>query len=250
MLDHDYSMEILAYGGFRQKPMEHDIIVYRGIRGSFNDDYVNSLFETGYKSFGYNDNLLLTMATYLTRDQLKFSTSNWEFSGAYTSTHPYHAGKYASEHYKENDSFGVLMEIRIPKNDIKICGSNWNEYELILNQINAQDIRAMYRLDADQKVVKRYDNPHYQPGDSESGPTYNIDEHITLKGKDVYDELGCTNWHLDLHKYMPKSQKALMESHNHFEQYYDSTTGYDQNGVCSIDIEAELNPFASLVCMS
>ena len=141
-----------------------------------------------------------------------------EYSGTYVSFNPHFSARFAVSGGLKH----LLMEIRLPKGSPKLCGHNLHEWELVVGSVPGSEIKAIYELDNELRVIKVHKNPNYIMHAGEATVRYNVGDVITeesvQEGIERYNQLHCAA-HIPL-EHVPSAdlKRAHEEAAKHFLQ--------------------------------
>ena len=121
----------------------------------------------------------------------------WEYGGTYSSLKSSWAVRFANGHTTSLEAEGVIMEIKLPSNYPKVCGSWKYQYELIIGSIPGESILAIYKIEKyienNEEVFKIksvYKNPYL---DHDVDIRFHADDEINEDKAEIeaYEQLGC-----------------------------------------------------------
>lgn len=170
-IDEDWAKKILSYTEYTTSGP--DIKVYRGIKGAINDDYMRNLFRFGFKSLGDRGNALFTMTTLGTRDKSYVAKmDDYEIRGPFTSLKIDQAALYAASYstsLSSANASGYVLVAYIESDQKRVVGtlyySSYNKNnEVIVNQLQPDSIKFIYKVDLNGKVIDRFENPKAKGG--------------------------------------------------------------------------------------
>lgn len=194
VMSNDFALEILTiHGGIAPEPLKQDTLVFRGFRYKTDVEDVDSYFK-----YGYGAHKIGQHPEFLGCYKQSYG-GRTERAGTYVSLDARLASNYAGIDNNEGNS--NMLEVMLPKNNPKTCGSNKGSYELILNLIPGENIIAFYRVSKkytlselgkfDDKVIvdEVFANPY-----SLNKPKYKVGDKIDSDPESIkaYNELECS----------------------------------------------------------
>lgn len=152
LMNSDFKREIIVLNDIKESVLTGREALFRGMDLDHPENYIEQFFTTSHRMLdtkNKNDLFLFDIERPWNSIERK-----WEVNGAYMSFNPY----WSLSFVKYN---GLLLEI-VPKEHKKvITGKNEDQQEVIANQVEAEEIRAIYII-KDGKISAIHKNPNFE----------------------------------------------------------------------------------------
>lgn len=226
VMNQAFKQEILVLNNLKETTLTGREQLYRGIRIEATRENIEKIFNNSHRildvtPFGddkkpkNNDLFLYDVLT-----PWNPSNSTWEVSGVYTSFNKNWSLHFMRQH--EEGSEGVMLDIIPSKTKQVMYGSHNFEQEVIFNQLDPSEIRALYVIKG-ALVTEVHKNPNYEIIGNEKPLAFqvgdNLQEFISVGPQDI-TSLETVNNYQKVKFDTSHSHSISYHSPEHFYQRY------------------------------